>query len=186
MFFFCFPQRIVILKLISLSLCLNNLTNECMKYLELERMLKKIGCYEDGEIMETVKAFIERGKDGTYGVYVDLEDDTLNYGIHGTGNSAKDAVDDFMSSYEAMKEFYHQRNKFFVEANFIFQYDVASFLQYYSDKFTLVGLQNITGINQRQLGHYVNGHRKPGIKTVKKIEKSLHHFAKDLSQVQFV
>jgi len=136
--------------------------------------------------METVKAFIERGKDGIYGVYVDLEDDTLNYGIHGTGKTAKEAVDDFISSYEAMKEFYHQRNKYFVEADFSFQYDVASFLQYYSDKFTLVGLQNITGINQHQLSRYVTGHRKPGIKTVKKIETSLHNFAKDLSQVQFV
>jgi len=136
--------------------------------------------------MEKIKAFIERGKDGIYSVYIDLEDNILNYGIHGTGNTVKEAVDDFISSYEAMKEFYHQKDKYFVEANFDFQYDLASFLQYYSDKFTLAGLQNITGVNQYQLSHYVTGHRKPGIKTVKKIETSLHNFAKDLSQVQFV
>jgi len=28
--------------------------------------------------MNTVKAFIERGNDGTYGVYVDLEDNSFN------------------------------------------------------------------------------------------------------------
>ena len=30
--------------------------------------------------MNKVKAFIEQGNDGTYGVYVDLEDNTLNCG----------------------------------------------------------------------------------------------------------
>ena len=54
--------------------------------------------------MNTVKAFVEIGKDGTYSVYVDLKDNTLNYGIHGTGNTVKDAVEDFASAYEAMKD----------------------------------------------------------------------------------
>jgi len=35
--------------------------------------------------MKKVKAFIERGSDGIYGIYVDLADKTLNYGIHGNG-----------------------------------------------------------------------------------------------------
>lgn len=39
--------------------------------------------------MKKVKAFIERGNDGTYGVYIDLLDKTLNYGIHGDGKTAK-------------------------------------------------------------------------------------------------
>ncbi|MDR0371090.1 MAG: hypothetical protein LBH80_04475 [Prevotellaceae bacterium] len=51
--------------------------------------------------MNTVKAFIERGDDGNYSVYIDLDDKTLNYGIHGTGNTAKEAVADFNSAYEA-------------------------------------------------------------------------------------
>jgi hypothetical protein len=80
--------------------------------------------------MNRIKAFIERGNDGTYGVYVDLEDDTLNYGIHGNGASAKEAIDDFMSAYAAMQEFHRQKGKYFVEAIFDFQYDMASFLQY--------------------------------------------------------
>ena len=37
-----------------------------------------------------VKAFIERGNDGSYGVYVDLEDNTLNYGIIGDGKTIKE------------------------------------------------------------------------------------------------
>lgn len=136
--------------------------------------------------METVKAFIERGNDGTYGVYVDLENNTLNYGIHGVGDSAKEAVEDFISSYEEMKEFYNQMGKEFVEAKFNYVYDTASFLAYYSKILSLAGLQRITGVNQGQLSHYVTGHRKPSQKTIEKIEKSLHAFAKEISQVHFV
>ena len=136
--------------------------------------------------METVKAFIERGNDGTYSVYVDLENNTLNFGIHGDGDSAKEAVEDFISSYEEMKEFYNKKGKESVEAEFIYVYDTASFLAYYSNVLSLAGLQRITGINQGQLSHYVNGHRKPSPKTVEKIEKSLHAFAKEISQVHFV
>jgi hypothetical protein len=136
--------------------------------------------------MNRVKAFIERGNDGTYGVYVDLEDNTLNYGIHGNGASAKEAIDDFISAYAAMQEFHRQKGKHFVEATFEFQYDMASFLQYYSNKFTFAGLQNITGVSQAQLSQYVSGYRKPGAKTVKRIETSLHSFAKEISQVHFI
>jgi len=136
--------------------------------------------------MKKVKAFIERGDDGNYSVYVDLKDKTLNYGIHGTGVTAREAVDDFMSAYQAMKEFHHIKNKKFVEADFEFVYDIPSLLSYYSNILSLAGLHRLTGINQAQLGQYVIGYRKPCPKTVKKIETSLHTFAKELSQVQFV
>ncbi|MCL2417643.1 MAG: DNA-binding protein, partial [Bacteroidales bacterium] len=82
--------------------------------------------------MKTVKTFIERGNDGSYSVYVNLEDKTLNYGIHGTGKTAKEAVNDFISAYETMKEFHNIKGKEFVEANFNFVYDVPSLLSYYS------------------------------------------------------
>jgi len=136
--------------------------------------------------MNTVKAFIERGKDGIYSVYIDLDDNRLNYGIHGTGNTVKEAIEDFTASYEDMKKLYFEKNKKFVEANFKYVYDVPSMLSYYSNVISLAGLHRLTGINQAQLGQYVIGYRKPGPKTVKKIETSLHTFAKELSQVQFV
>jgi len=92
--------------------------------------------------MNTVKAFIEIGKDGTYSVYVDLNDNTLNYGIHGTGNTVKEAIDDFISAYEAMKKFYHQKGKEFTEASFSYNYDVASFLDYNTNNFSLAELSH--------------------------------------------
>jgi len=136
--------------------------------------------------MKTVKAFIERGNDGTYSVYVDLEDNTLNYGIHGNGKTTQEAIDDFISAYEAMKEYHDKKGEFFVTAKFNYVYDIASFLSYYSKFLSLAGLQRITGVNQGQLSHYLTGHRKPSPKTVEKIEKSLHQFANEINQIHFV
>ena len=136
--------------------------------------------------MNTVKAFIEVGRDAIYSVYVDLEDNTLNYGIHGTGDTVKEAIEDFVSAYKAMKEFYLQKGKEFVEAEFEYHYDMASFLQFYTNYFSLAGLSRMTGIHQGQLSHYVTGHRTPSRRTIEKIDSSIHHFAKTLSQVQFV
>jgi len=133
--------------------------------------------------MNKVKAFIERGNDGGYNVYVDLEDNTLNYGIFGEGNTVDEAINDFKESYIEMKEFHKEEGKHFVEAEFEILYDTASFLNYYSKKLSLAGLEKITGINQRQLSHYANGTYRPTKKTVNKINTSLHTFAKELSQV---
>lgn len=133
-----------------------------------------------------VKAFIERGSDGTYGVYVDLEDNTLNYGIHGDGETVEDAIDDFNQSYFDMKDIHQEKGEPFVEAEFVFNYDLVSFLQYYSKYFSYAAMSRITGVNETQLSQYVQGYRNPSTKTAKKIEERIHEFAKELSQVQFV
>ena len=136
--------------------------------------------------MNRVKAFIERGNDGTYGVYVDLNDKTLNYGIHGNGNTVGEAIEDFNVGYNEMKGLYEEENKNFVEAEFEFQYDTASFLDYYTNYFSIAGLSRLTGINQGQLSHYANGTRNPSKQTIQKIDERIHDFANHLSRVQFV
>lgn len=72
--------------------------------------------------MKTIKAFVERVRDGAFSVYVDLDYNTLNYGIHCRGETAKEAIDDFISAYETMKEFHQKENKPFVEAKFEYLY----------------------------------------------------------------
>jgi hypothetical protein len=68
---------------------------------------------------------------------------------------------------------------------FALHYDVASFLSYYSKVLTLSGLERITGVNQRQLGHYANGDKRPRPAMTKKIEAALHKFSQDIGQVHF-
>ena len=136
--------------------------------------------------MNKIRAYIERGKDGTYGVYVDLEDNTLNYGVIGDGKTVEEAIADFYGCYDDMKKSFEKDGQYFKEAEFEFHYDTASFLEFYTDYFSLSGISRLTGIHQGQLSHYVTGHRKPSRQTIQKIDTAIHAFAKNLSQVQFV
>ncbi|MEX2569509.1 MAG: helix-turn-helix transcriptional regulator [Cyclobacteriaceae bacterium] len=130
-----------------------------------------------------LKVLIERGDDGTFGAFI--SSDNTPFGLLGDGDTAKEAIDDFYNSYDEMRELYKEKGLKFTECEFEFSYDVASFLDYYGKVLSLAGLGRLTGINQGQLSHYVTGKRKPGKKTVEKIEKRLKSFANELQQIQF-
>lgn len=130
----------------------------------------------------TIKAMIEQSSIG-YSVYID--DDTLGYGLIGEGATVKEAVEDFYLCYQDMKDCYEKQNKPFEEVEFDFYFDIASFLQKYAFAFTLAGLERITGVNQKQLGHYINGVSKPSKRTILKIEDGLKKFSSELASVRF-
>lgn len=111
------------------------------------------------------------------------DDNGIPFGAIGEGATAKEAQDDFLKVIEAYREDYPGE---VAAMRFDFSYDVASFLAYYSGKLTLAGLSRITGVAQGQLSHYITGYRRPSQKTIEKISTSLHAFANDLGQVQFV
>ena len=134
--------------------------------------------------MKRIKALIERANDGTYSIY--MAEQPSDYLITATGQTAEEALQTFKENYEDMKHFYEEEGKPFEEVEFDYQYDMASFLSYFSKAFSLAGLSRITGINQGQLSHYLTGHRKPSAKTKEKIQRTIHRFAKDLQQVSFV
>ncbi len=131
-----------------------------------------------------VKVIIERGNDGSYGAYIGSNN--VSFGIIGDGETVQDAKNDFLNSYDEMKDYYAENNKNFTECEFQFQFDIASFLAYYGSILSLAGMERLTGVNQGQLSHYVTGHRKPSKKTIEKIETKLHEFGKELNQVEFV
>ena len=131
-------------------------------------------------------ALIEKGNDGKFGIFTPDLDST----IIGTGNTVIDAKEDFENSVNEVKLYYKESGKEIPnelqEVEFEYKFDVASFLEYYSKVLSLAGLERLTGVAQGQLSHYVTGRRKPSPKTVKKIEKSLHEFADEISQIQFI
>jgi hypothetical protein len=130
-------------------------------------------------------AIIERGKDGRYGIYV--ETDNLPFGVIGDGITVAEAIDDFNNSVKEMRAYYNDIGKEFPDnLEFEFKYDAASFLQQYAYAFTLAGLERITGVNQRQLSHYINGTRNPSYMTIRKIENKLHTFGNEIATVRFV
>ena len=133
--------------------------------------------------MRTVTAIIETGPDHGLSIYSDSQ--AYPYGIVGTGDTITDAKEDFFAAYEEMKACILENGEPFEEAEFIFRYDIPSFLQEFAFAFTLAGLERITGINQKQLGHYVSGYRKPSKKTIRKMEDGLHRFCEQLSMIHF-
>ena len=132
--------------------------------------------------MKTVKVFIEKGVDD-YSAYMD--DTPLNYSCMGQGDTVEEAVKDFLACYDEMRGHFQEVGEPFEEVELEFYYDIPSFLQEFAFAFSLAGLERITGVNQKQLGHYISGYRKPSVKTVRKIEEGIHRFSKQLSAVRF-
>lgn len=135
--------------------------------------------------MKTVRVFIERGKDGSYGAYMP-DDNNLSYGVIGDGATAADAIADLKAAYEDMKSFFKEEGKPFEEVNFAFSYDIPSFLVYYADIISYKGLAKLTGVSAAQLSQYISGYRTPSPKTTEKIQTALHAFGKELSQLTLV
>ena len=132
-----------------------------------------------------VKVIIERGTDGTFDANLEFIN-SVPFGLLGQGKTVSEAISDFYNSYNEIKAMYQTEGKECPILEFDFKYDIPSFLQYCAYSFTLAGLERITGVNQRQLNHYINGIKRPDIKTVKKIENRIHSFANEISSLSFV
>lgn len=132
-----------------------------------------------------VKATIERGDNGTYDVTMEYLSQ-IPFGLLGQGNNVEEAIADFYNSYNEMKSFLAEKGEVYPPLDFHFVYDIPSFLKRYAYAFSLAGLGRITGINERQLSHYINGIRKPSLKTTLKIEQKLKEFAGEIAMLQFI
>lgn len=116
------------------------------------------------------QVIIERGADGTFDANMEYIKD-IPFGLLGQGKTVAETIADFYNSYEEMRAMYQAESKTCPALDFEFKYDIPSFLQYYAYAFTLAGLERITGVNQKQLGHYISGFRKPSERTARKIEE---------------
>ena len=123
-------------------------------------------------------AHIECSHDGFYSVY---SEEDFPFGFFGEGNTAREAKEDFLNLFDAMRKDHFNRTGEKVEAEFTFVYDASAFLQHYKGILTLSGLSGITGINKVQLSQYVCGRRHPSPKTQQKIKASVIAFAEELS-----
>ena len=134
--------------------------------------------------MKKVKVIVECGKDGKYSAYMDCYD--YDFSLAGFGSTAQNAIADFYNCVKEEKLMCEKEGKTMPELEFDIQYDMPSFLNYYSGILSKSGLEKITGINQKQLWHYSSGKRKPKRQTTLQIQNGLHRFAENLSQIQFV
>ncbi len=65
-----------------------------------------------------------------------------------------------------------------------YKFDIQSLLKYYKNVITGSALEKYSGINQKQLNHYANLHRKPKAEQIKKIETAFHNLGRELMSVQ--
>lgn len=130
--------------------------------------------------MKTVKAHIEQGKDGSFGIYTEHGD--LPFLVIGDGKTLSQAKDDFKAVWESSMQSYTERTGKAIEATYTYVYDTPSFLQAYKGFITLSGLSKLTGINKAQLSHYMTGTRRPTTATHNRIKNSVFEFAKGLEQ----
>ena len=131
------------------------------------------------------QVIIERGADGTFDANMEFIKE-IPFGLMGQGKTVAETIADFYNSYAEMQAMCRAEGKEYPAVEFEFKYDVPSFLQYYAYAFTLAGLERITGVNQKQLGHYISGYRRPSEKTARKIEEKIKSFAQELEAVRFV
>ena len=119
---------------------------------------------------------IEMNSDGSYTA---IPKHNYEIGFFGEGGTVEEAIADLDNSLcEARKHL-----TTLPEMEWDLRFDTGSFLQYFSDRLSLAGLQTITGINRKQLSHYVTGHSRPSPATVQKIQAGIDRFSRQLSQV---
>ena len=66
-----------------------------------------------------------------------------------------------------------------------FKMEISALLQYFDGIITRSALSRITGINERQLGHYATGYRKPRAKQRQRIIDGFHRLGKEFSSVEY-
>ena len=131
--------------------------------------------------METKKLIATIARDGNgYGAWIEN-----CQGVYGEGDTVQEAKASLLEGLGLYIK-HNQEIPEILQGNYEIEYffDVPAFLKYYSNIFTKSALEKITGINQKQLGHYVSGFRNPSKKTIEKIDNALHRLSDELSQVR--
>ena len=132
-----------------------------------------------------ITAIIELASDMSFSISYERPEG-LDFVLAAAAESVAAAKAEFFEMLEDYKREYEEEGKEWHSLNFSFRYDVASFLNFYSRVFSLAGIARLTGINQRQLSNYLNGHRNASPATTQKIADAIHNLGRELQQMEFV
>lgn len=132
--------------------------------------------------MKTI-ALIEKGKDGTYGVFTPDIDHT----IIGSGTTVSEAKADFENSVHEMLASYTETDRTIPKElqgiTFEYKYDLASLFSYYN-WINVTQFAKIAGINSGLMRQYKAGGTYISEKQTRKIESTLHRLGKELTTVK--
>lgn len=132
-----------------------------------------------------MKVSIEKQSDGTYIAYnTDGEHCTLI----GTGDTVKEAKDDFFNSVDEVSSDYIERGEKVpaeLSAEIEFHFDISSLFEYYS-MFNVSALGRYLGINPGLMRQYKKGGTPISDAQLEKIETGIHRLATELSALSLV
>ncbi len=134
--------------------------------------------------MKKVTAIIERGADGSYGIYTPKLKNT----IIGEGNTVEEAKADFLIGYQEMVDTYKEDNKplpkELQDIEFTYQYDLAAF--YDAHPYLNVSkIAQYVGINDTLMRQYRRGQYISEAQVLR-IQNGIRAIGKELSATTLV
>ena len=102
-------------------------------------------------------------------------------GVTAGGNTMSELKKNILECIDIQKELGNIPNENY---ELVYQYDTQSLLKYYGKIFTMPALERLTGINQKQLHHYIMGKSTPREQTKNKIEIAMHTLGQELLAVK--
>ena len=132
-----------------------------------------------------MKVSIEKQSDGTYIAYNTTGEKVQ---LIGSGNTVKEAKEDFFNSLEEVKETYAELGDempvCLAEA-IDFRFDISSLFEYYS-MFNVSALGRYLGINDSLMRQYRKGDTPISDKQLEKIEAGIHRLGTELAALRLV
>lgn len=132
-----------------------------------------------------MKVSIEKQSDGTYIAYNTTGEKVQ---LIGTGNTVKEAKDDFFNSLEEAKETYADlgdEKPACLTEDLDFRFDISSLFEYYS-MFNVSALGRYLGINDSLMRQYRKGDTPISDKQLEKIEAGIHRLGTELAALRLV
>lgn len=128
---------------------------------------------------------IEKQSDGSYIAYNTTGDKVQ---LIGTGDSVKEAKDDFFNSIEEVKESYIDLGDEMpscLSEKIEFRFDISSLFEYYS-MLNASALGRYLGINDSLMRKYRKGDTAISDKQLEKIEAGIHRLGSELAALRLV
>lgn len=132
-----------------------------------------------------MKVSIEKQSDGSYIAYNTTGDKVQ---LIGSGNSVKEAKEDFFNSIEEIKECLSDRKETIPQdltEPVDFNFDISSLFEYYSI-FNVSALGRYLGINPGLMRQYKKGDTPISDAQLEKIESGIHRLARELASISLV
>ncbi len=130
-------------------------------------------------------ALIEKGKDGTFGIFTP----DLKSTIIGEGKTVAEAKEDFNNSVNEVSLYFQESGKEAPDElqniEFEFKYDLASLFDYYNF-INVSKFAKVAGINASLMRQYKTGNQYISENQVLKIEAALHKLANEIAAIKLV